>query len=154
MICIVIVVTGIYLIAKPKIVKLEVVKEGIKTNVSNAKTKDGEYCFRKVENKDVTDVTLSINGNTVTGKMDWVPFEKDSARGTLSGSLMQNGEMNLIYNYMIEGSNQTETKIMKIENGKLYIKHGELVDPKYNGNLSYKDVSKAVYNEIIEACAL
>jgi methionine-rich copper-binding protein CopC len=111
-----------------------------------------ELCFSKNVNKDITTVTLTISGDTVTGKMDWVPFEKDSARGTLSGTL-QNGEMNLLYDYTIEGAHQTEEKIMKIENGNLLIKHGELEDPKYNGNLIYKDKASAMYSEILEPCA-
>lgn len=110
-----------------------------------------ELCFVKNFNKDVTTVTLTVSGDKVVGRMDWVPFEKDSARGTLSGTLA-NGEMNLLYDYMIEGARQTEEKIMKIEDGKLLIKHGELLDPKYNGNLIYKDSSTAVYNEILEPC--
>lgn len=111
-----------------------------------------ELCFVKNFNKDVTTVTLTVSGDKVVGRMDWVPFEKDSARGTLSGTLA-NGEMNLLYDYMIEGARQTEEKIMKIEDGKLFIKHGELLDPKYNGNLIYKDSSTAVYNEILEPCS-
>jgi hypothetical protein len=61
------------------------------------------------------------------------------------------GELDLIYDYMIEGSQQTETKIMKIEDGKLLIKIGELLDPKYDGNLVYKDVSQATFSEVLEA---
>lgn len=108
-------------------------------------------CFSRTENRDVTTATITINGEKVTGTFNWIPFEKDSARGTLSGTL-QNGEMNLMYDYMIEGARQTEEKIMKIENGKLFIKHGELEDPKYNGNLIYKDKASAVYNETLEPC--
>lgn len=108
-------------------------------------------CFSKDFHKDITTVTLTLSGDTVTGTMDWVPFEKDSARGTLSGTI-ENGEMHLLYDYMIEGAHQTEEKIMKIQDRKLLIKHGELLDPKYNGNLIYKDVSSAVYNETLEPC--
>jgi hypothetical protein len=111
-----------------------------------------EFCFSKNVNKDITDVTLMIEGSNVTGTMNWIPFEKDSARGTLSGTL-DNGEMHLIYDYMIEGAHQTEEKIMKIENGKLLIKHGELLDPKYDGHLVYKDASTATYTEILDPCA-
>ncbi len=110
-----------------------------------------ELCFSKNLNKDITTVTLKINGDKITGKMDWVPFEKDSARGTLSGTL-ENGEMNLLYDYTIEGAHQTEEKIMKIENGNLLIKHGQLEDPKYNGHLVYKDKTTAVYSEMLEPC--
>ncbi len=120
--------------------------------VSGTAATDDTYCFSKNLNKDITDVTLTIYGDTVTGTMNWIPWEKDSARGTLAGTLLPSGEMHLLYDYMIEGSHQTEEKIMKIEDGTLFIKHGELTDPKYDGHLIYKDASTAVYNEVLEKC--
>lgn len=119
-------------------------------NVTSNSLSDGTYCFSKVLNKDVTDVKLNIAGNVVTGKMNWLPYEKDSARGTLTGTVNTTGELELLYDYMIEGNQQTETKMMKIEQGKLLLKIGELLDPKNDGNLVYKDVSQAKYSEILE----
>lgn len=113
---------------------------------------DGDYCFSKTFNKDVTDVKLAIFDAKVSGTMNWIPFEKDSARGTLMGIMLPGGEMKVLYDYMIEGSRQTEEKFMKIEDGKLFIKHGELEDKKYDGNLTYKDPETAVYNEVLEPC--
>ena len=111
---------------------------------------DGTYCFSKIFNKDVTEVQLIIKVNAVTGKMNRLPYEKDSARGILQGHKNAAGELDLMYDYMIEGNQQTETKIMKIEDGKLMIKVGELLDSKNDGNLVYKDISQAKYNEILE----
>jgi hypothetical protein len=108
-------------------------------------------CFSRIENKDVTTATITVNGDKVTGTMDWFPYGVDGAHGTLSGTL-ENGEMNLSYDYTIEGAHQTEEKIMKIENGNLLIKHGQLEDPKYNGHLIYKDKASAVYKETLEPC--
>jgi hypothetical protein len=108
-------------------------------------------CFSRIENKDVTTATITVNGDKVTGTMDWFPYGVDGAHGTLSGTL-ENAEMNLLYDYTIEGAHQTEEKIMKIENGNLLIKHGQLEDPKYNGHLIYKDKASAVYKETLEPC--
>lgn len=113
-------------------------------------SQDGTYCFSKVWNKDITEVQLTIMGDAITGSMNWLPHEKDSARGTLKGNKNAAGEFDLMYDYMIEGSQQTETKIMKIEDGKLLLKVGELLDPKYDGNLIYKDVGLAKYSEILD----
>ncbi len=115
--------------------------------------KDGTYCFSKRFNQDVTDVQLTILGSAITGKMDWIPYQKDSARGTLQGAVNDAGELDLMYDYMIEGNQQTETKVMKIEDGKLQIKIGELQDLKYNGNLTYKDVNQAKYSDVLTAVA-
>ena len=119
-------------------------------NVTSNSLPDGTYCFNKLFNQDVTEVQLTILGNAVTGTMNWIPYQKDSARGTLKGSKNTVGEMDLMYDYMIEGNQQTETKIMKIEDGKLLVKIGQLLDPKNDGNLVYKDVSQANYTEVLE----
>ncbi len=111
---------------------------------------DGSYCFLKKFNQDVTDVKLVFAGDAITGVMNWVPYQKDSARGTLKGTKNQASEFDLMYDYMIEGNQQTETKRMKMESGKLFIKTGELSDPNNNGNLVYKDVNQAKYSEMLE----
>ena len=124
----------------------KVLQDDLKKNI----IKDGYYCFSKVFNKDVTDVQIHIDGNNVTGKMNWLPYQKDSARGTLKGELNAARELELLYDYMIEGNRQTETKVMKIENEKLMMKVGELLDPNNDGHLIYKDVEKAKFSEVLE----
>ena len=120
-----------------------------KSKASNS-LKDGVYCFSHHYNQDVTDVQLTILGSTVKGIMNWIPHQKDSARGTLQGFKNDAGELDLMYDYMIEGNQQTETKRMKIQNGKLFIKKGALLDENNNGNLVYKDVNQAEYSEVLE----
>ncbi|MBC8112435.1 MAG: hypothetical protein H7Y04_15385 [Verrucomicrobia bacterium] len=122
-------------------------------DTTSATTSDGNFCFIKSLNKDTTYISLTIKGNEVAGTMIWNPYEKDGATGTLSGIKNAEGEFDLIYDYVIEGSKQTETKIMKIEKNQLMIKEGELVDPKNDGNLKYKDLSKAKFNEVLDKTA-
>jgi hypothetical protein len=109
-----------------------------------------QMCFLSAENRDTTSVTLIIDGDKIKGEMNWLPYEKDGAIGTLEGTKNAAGEFELMYNYVIEGSSQSETKVMKIENGDLMIKVGLLVDPKNDGHLRYKDVSKAKYKETLK----
>jgi hypothetical protein len=112
----------------------------------------GDYCFFKAENRDSTTVKLRfLSKDDIRGEMIWSPWEKDGAVGTLIGKMNAANELELMYSYTIEGSQQTETKIMKIEQGKLFIKEGELMDPKNDGNLVFKDASKATYKEILDA---
>ena len=110
---------------------------------------EGKKCFMSAVNKDTTRVSIQIDGDKIMGDMDWIPYQKDKRVGTLMGSKNANGELELIYNFMQEGMSQTETKIMKIENNVLLIKHGDLEDPKNDGNMRYKDVSKATFTEKI-----
>ena len=116
-----------------------------------AQLADGIFCFKKELNKDVSNVQLVIAGNEITGFMNWVPYQKDSARGMLKGTKNAAGEFDLMYQYMIEGNQQTETKIMKIQNETLWIKKGELLDKNNDGNLVFQDFTQANYQESIPA---
>lgn len=129
--------------------KLEIEKQ----STAQLSIQDGSYCFIKNYNQDVTNVKLVFAGDAISGVMNWVPYQKDSARGTLKGTKNQSDEFDLIYDYMIEGNQQTETKRMKMENGKLLIKIGELLDPNDSGNLVYKNVNQAKFSEVLEPVA-
>ena len=123
------------------------------TQVTPPKTAEqfmGVYCFLKAENRDTTIVRVNfLSDDDIRGEMIWQPWQKDGATGDLKGKLNANKEMELVYNYTIEGSQQSETKIMKIEGDKLSIKQGELIDPKNNGKLVFKDASKAIYKTVL-----
>ncbi len=110
----------------------------------------GTHCFLKALNRDTTRIRLEFDGDSVRGTMDWLPWEKDRAVGTLRGVRTGTGELDLVYDYVIEGNRQTETKIMKLEGTTLRIKVGELEDPSNNGTLRYKDASKAAYTESLD----
>jgi hypothetical protein len=110
---------------------------------------EGKKCFMSAVNKDTTRVSIQIDGDKITGDMVWLPYQKDKRIGTLMGTKNANGELELTYNFMQEGMSQTETKIMKIENDMLLIKHGDLEDSKNDGNMKYKDASKATFSEKI-----
>ena len=103
-------------------------------------------CFEEKVGKDLTTVSLTIDGNKVTGSMEWLPWEKDQARGTLVGEKNGN-EIVADYEYMIEGSNQLEEKIFVLEGDKLLVKSGELEDK--NGKLFIKDKAKAVIGQTL-----
>ena len=109
-------------------------------------TKEEKLCFEYKFKKDITTVQLVIKGDEVTGKMDWLPWEKDGARGTLKGKKFGN-EIKVDYDYMIEGSNQSEEKVFVLEGDKLLEKTGELEDK--NGKLVMKDPTKATVTQTL-----
>lgn len=117
--------------------------------VEPATITDGTYCFERREGADVTEVKLNLNGDTVTGEMNWIPNEKDGARGTLAGT-RSGDEIMAIWSYTIEGSAQTEEVIFKIEGDQLLRKVGELEDPNFDGNLKLKDPAAATFSETFE----
>jgi hypothetical protein len=111
----------------------------------------GPYCFLLAQNNDITRVSISLVGDSVTGTMDWQPAQKDGARGTLYGRRRPNGELALIFDYTIEGNRQTETKTMRLLNNQLQVKHGPLEDPAGNGRLRYQNEAQATYSEVLSA---
>lgn len=108
-----------------------------------------KLCFEKVEHKDVTRVTLVINGSKVSGTMVWQPYEKDGATGTLKGTITD-GLIKAVYDYTIEGSRQTEEKQFKLTPEALLVGEGELLDPKNDGHLKIKDPSKLKFKEALK----
>ncbi|MFN7117335.1 MAG: hypothetical protein ACK4TA_11085 [Saprospiraceae bacterium] len=107
---------------------------------------DGSYCYQYAVGRDTTYVNLIVNGNDVSGEMNWTPYEKDGAYGTLQGTRNGN-EIAASWTYTIEGSNQTEAVLFKVEGDHLMRKVGELEDPNNDGNLKMKDPASATYSE-------
>ncbi len=86
-----------------------------------------KQCFLAALNRDTTRVTLTIVGDNVTGEMIWNPYQKDGAKGTLTGTKTGN-TITADYNYMIEGNQQQEEKRFVLEGDKLLEKGGPLTD--------------------------
>ncbi|MEM6318237.1 MAG: hypothetical protein AAF960_11250 [Bacteroidota bacterium] len=112
---------------------------------------DGNYCFVAsygVDSlyQDTTAVRLTIIGNKVTGTYDWIPAGKDSGRGTLSGTIADN-IITALYDYTIEGSNQQEEKVFRLEDNQLVEKRGELHE--VNGVLKLKNPETATFSAVL-----
>ena len=122
---------------------------------------DGKHCFLEtIKHKDVTVidgdtiqlvdstiVNLEISGNKVIGRMDWIPAEKDSGRGTLEGTIDGN-VATLLYSYTIEGSEQQQEEIFEIRGDELAIKIGELAEDQ-NMVLRFKNPDTAVFRDVL-----
>jgi hypothetical protein len=100
----------------------------------------GTHCFLFDANKDTTIVTVNIDAkNKVLGNMHWNPFQKDGALGTLTGTI-KGDTINVMFDYMIEGSPQKEEKLFVIKTNELQELNGELEDK--NGVLVLKPNKK------------
>ena len=78
-------------------------------NAPDAPAINMEYCFYTTEGtaaQDTTKVSLHVNGNKVTGDMNWIPKEKDSRKGTLMGNLNGN-VIKALWSYGQEGGTDT-----------------------------------------------
>ena len=78
-------------------------------------------CFLLTEGKNNTDSTsieLVIKGNKVTGLMNWLPYQKDSRKGTLAGTL-SNNIINTTWTFMQEGMKDTLNLQFKLDSAVL-----------------------------------
>jgi len=107
-------------------------------------------CYLKTEGPDSTKVRLILNGDKVTGNMDWLPSEKDGAIGTLAGK--RSGDTIYVdYNFVIEGDNEIESKIFVLKGDKLVELSGELEDK--NGKSVMVHPEKATPRDILSKVA-
>ncbi|GGD74079.1 hypothetical protein GCM10011514_42710 [Emticicia aquatilis] len=104
-------------------------------------------CYEFRFKKDVTSVKLIMKGDSVRGEMSELLWEKDSATGTLKGKKVGN-DLIVDYDYVIEGSNQVEERILRMEGDKLLVMSGELMEDK-SGKLKMKDPAKATVSETL-----
>jgi hypothetical protein len=66
-------------------------------------------CFLRTEgnNKlDTTSIELVVHGNEVSGQMNWLPYQKDSRKGTLTGTI-KNDTLKATWSFMQEGMKDT-----------------------------------------------
>lgn len=75
-------------------------------------------CFIRTEKRDTTSVEMIIKGTAVTGQMNWLPFEKDSRKGTLRG-VIKNDTINAIWDFEQEGMKDTLALQFVIKDDKL-----------------------------------
>jgi hypothetical protein len=82
----------------------------------------------------------------IVGILDYSFAEKDGAHGTFKGK-KEGNIITATWNYMVEGSNQTEEIMVKIEGDKAIKASGELVEAA-NGTLKLKDAANATWAEL------
>lgn len=83
--------------------------------------------------------------NDVVGILDYTFAEKDGAHGTFKGKKKDN-LITATWSYTVEGSNQTEEILIKIEGDKATKAFGELKEGK-GGALSLKDPAAVTWAE-------
>jgi hypothetical protein len=104
-------------------------------------------CYAYFEGKDVSAVQIIMDGDKVSGYMDWSPDEKDGGHGFIVGTKSGN-IITADWTFMIEGSTNTEQVMLKIEGDKLMKANGELTEK--NGKLVLKNPAKAKYSEVYD----
>jgi hypothetical protein len=81
-------------------------KDTMLANATDAPAVNMQYCFYHTDGtqaQDTTLVNMLINGGKVTGKMSWMPKEKDTRKGTLTGTLKGNA-IKAVWTFTQEGT--------------------------------------------------
>lgn len=75
-------------------------------------------CYRAVQNRDTILLQLEINGNIVTGQMQYDNFEIDGNVGTING-VLQGGRISGVFTYASEGMWSVREIVFEVRNGQL-----------------------------------
>jgi hypothetical protein len=105
--------------------------------------------FAQEDAKEYTRIALTIDGDKVTGTQNWLPKQPDGhgAHGTISGKVTD-GLIRVLYEYTIEGFEQSEEEVLKLDGDKLFIGEGQLrADPKNDAHLKLEDPGKVVFKK-------
>lgn len=120
---------------------------------ASALSAEPRYLFFSQETaKEWTRVALVIEGDQVSGTQTWQPKEGHGASGSLTGTLISGGLIKGVYEYTIEGSDQSEEQLLKLTDNSLFIGEGELVEGR-QGRLELKNPSQVVFKKELKKVA-
>ena len=109
----------------------------------------GETLFFELATpEETTRVSLSIEGDAVNGIQTWEVPDAHGTIGSLEGMLGEGGILRLRHDYTIEGSDQSEEVIYRLEGDTLLLGEGELVETK-GGLLKLKDPSAVEFTKTL-----
>ncbi|HEY0610152.1 MAG TPA: hypothetical protein VGD35_10860 [Chitinophaga sp.] len=79
----------------------------------------GPQCFTQVVGKDTARLQFTVTGDSVTGKLTYKRYEKDSNKGDIKGTVHGN-IIDVQYSFMSEGVMSTNQAVFKVEGDKVY----------------------------------
>lgn len=106
--------------------------------------------FAQENAKEYTRIVLTLEGDKVSGTQNWLPKAPDGhgAHGVINGKLGEGGIMRVLFEYTIEGSEQAEEEVLKLDGDKLFIGEGQLkADPKNDSRLNLEAPDKVVFKK-------
>jgi hypothetical protein len=100
--------------------------------------------FESATKEETTRIVLYLSEGEVSGYQTWEVPEAHGTRGSLEGTLGEGGILRLVHRYTIEGADQAEEVVYKLDESGLLIGEGELVEDR-DGLLRLKDPDKVKF---------
>lgn len=110
--------------------------------------------FERKSAENETQVSLFIDAEFVSGtEYSGVPETDDVASGEITGKVRKDGLLHVTFNYMIEGSKQSEEQLLKLDGDKLFIGEGEL-EERGPGQMVLKDRETVKFTKALKKLPL
>ena len=100
-------------------------------------------CYQMLHKKDIGTMQLSVSDSTVTGKLNYILYKKDSNAGNVKG-VIRDSSIIADYTFESEGMLSVRQVIFKIYPGKLVQANGEIEER--NGKQFFKDLQHLYYD--------
>ena len=110
----------------------------------NINSGSDQLCFQRLEgasNQDTTTVKLIVDSSSVSGELNYIPFEKDSRKGEIKGN-REGNIIKAVWSFMQEGFADSLNVEFRLDNGRLLQKEFS-VDPQ-TGRQYLRDTSRYV----------
>ncbi|MCB1207289.1 MAG: hypothetical protein KDN18_23760 [Verrucomicrobiae bacterium] len=104
--------------------------------------------FESVTGNETTRVVLYFEGKEVSGMQTWEIPDTHGTQGSLKGRQEDGGILRLVHRYTIEGSDQAEEVIYKLDERGLLIGEGELAEDR-DGVLRLMDPGKVKFTKTL-----
>ncbi len=106
----------------------------------------GETCYGSKTGNSSVEMSLNVNGNMVTGNLNYLPEAKDKNMGTLKGKMM--GDTLLAdYTFMSEGV-ESVREVIFLKSGDGY-KEGYGPAKDQNGKMIFEDLKKIDFSQSV-----
>lgn len=105
--------------------------------------------FEEVTPEETLRISLTFEEDKVYGMQIWELREAHGSRGSLQGNAEDDGLLRLKHEYTIEGSDQTEEVLYKLEGDQLLIGEGELEESD-GGILKLKDPGQVKFTKALQ----
>lgn len=103
-------------------------------------------CYQYVKNKDTATMQLRINGEEITGFLDYHIYEKDANKGTLAGE-MKGDTLIAEYTFDSEGLRSVREIVFLKKDGKLYEGYGPIKEEK--GKIRFENPGTLKFDNLV-----